>query len=349
MAADGGHADRGVAPSPGGAGLATKLEAEPYRFDFFQAVSLLERSRPHASPVGEGVHPEHEAVRFTADPGLEFPASDVSAVLPPTQDGDPYTMRVPFLALAGVQGPLPRVYTERMLGNKARNTPLRAFLDIFHHRLASIFYRARKKRRIPLEGRTPEESIAAPMLRSIAGLGTPGLANRMAVPDRAMLRYASVVALRPRSALGLQAMLTSYFGVRVRVDQFVGRWRALEPEDRTTIGAYRGTSNVLGSNAVLGTHVWDQSGAVKVVVGPLTARQYRDFLPTGSALQPFKDMVQLYCGPELDVEIDLVLHTREDARSKLERQGPPALGWTSWLPTPGRVRTPGARLFSGAR
>lgn len=356
MAADGGHADSGVAVAPEAPpeltpehvkhGTIAELEKHPYRFDFFQAVSVLERLRPHATPVGEGVHPQHEAVRFSADPGLEFPASDVAAITAPAGDDEPWEMKVPFIALAGVQGPLPRALTERMLASKKTTGPMRAFLDIFHHRLASIFYRARKKRRVALDGRAPDQSVVAPMLKSIAGLGLDSLGNRLSMADRSLLRYASLLNMRPRSAAGLQALLSSYFGVRVRVEQFVGRWRTIEPEDRTRLDR-RENSNVLGQSAVLGTQVWDQTGAIRLVVGPLSAQKYRDMLPTGTALQPFKDLVKLYCGPELDVEISLILALSEPARSELNAA--PALGWTSWLGNAGRGRTPGATLRVNAK
>ena len=321
MATNGGDPDRSVAE---------RLAAEPYRFDFFQAVSLLERMRPDATPVGEGVHPQREAVHFAADPDLAFPSSEIAGIEPPPAPSGAWTMRVPFMALAGVQGPLPRVYAERMLGARSRTGAVRAFLDIFHHRLVSIFYRARRSRRLGMDGRPPDKSIAAPMLRALVGLGTEGLTERLAVPDRAILRCAGVFALRPRSVAGLRAIVAHYFGVPARIEQFVGRWREIEPEDTTRLGARFG-SNVLGESAVLGTRVWDQTAAIRIVLGPLSGAQYRDLLPNGSALTPLGDLVRLYVGPELDVEFQLVLRAADTPSARLDRSEDAALGWTSWL------------------
>src|SRR5262249_45210278 len=142
MAAGDGNADRSVAG---------RLASEPYRFDFFQAVSLLERMRPEATSVAEGVNPDREAVLFEAEPSLEFPASETVEVGRPAKPGLATRMRVAFMSLAGVQGPLPRAYVERMLGTKSRTAPLKAFLNVFHHRLVSIFYRARRKRRLAMD------------------------------------------------------------------------------------------------------------------------------------------------------------------------------------------------------
>jgi type VI secretion system protein ImpH len=328
MAADRRHPDRSVA---------ARLEAEPYGFDFFQAVSLLERMRPGAPSVGEGVDAEREAVRFEAPPSLAFPASDILSVTPASTPDQPTTMRVAFMALAGVQGPLPRTFTERLLGARARAGAARAFLDIFHHRLISLFYRARRKRRVGLDGGRPEASPLAPMLRAVAGLGTDGLAGRMAVPDGAALRYAAVLAQRPRSAAGLERMLSTYFRVPVRVRQFVGCWRTLEPEDTTRLGDGR---NPLGAGATLGQRVWDQTGRIRLVIGPLTYAEYRDFLPTGTAMRPLREMARLYLGSATDVDCRLVLRAAETPDARLAGgadavPGEPRLGWTSWLPTVG--------------
>jgi type VI secretion system protein ImpH len=330
MAADRGHADRSVA---------ARLAAAPYQFDFFQAVSLLERMREGEVSVGEGMHPSRECVSFSAEPSLTFPASEIAALEEPEGPDQPWRMRVAFMTLAGVQGPLPRAYTERMLGSKSRTSGIRAFLDMFHHRLLSVFYRARRTRRITLDAAHPEDSIVAPMMRALTGIATDGLANRLAVPDRALLRYAGLLALRPRSAGGLRALVASYFNVPVRVHQFVGRWRTLEDGDTTRLGG-RSHTSTLGEGAVLGTRVWDQSAAVRITLGPLTAAQYQDFLPTGRGLQPLRDLAAFYVGPTVDVEIQLVLRASETPAARLDAPTPPTLGWTSWLPQDGRTEHP---------
>lgn len=325
--------------------VAARLAAEPYQFDFFQAVSLLERMRPEATSVGESVNAEREAVRFEAEPSLDFPASEIVSIAQPAKKTAPSLMRVAFFTLAGVQGPLPRVYIERMLGARSKSGPLKAFLNIFHHRLVSLFYRARRRRRLALDGRPPEQSIAAPMLRAIAGLDNDAFAGRLKVPEGATLRYAAMLAQRPRSAIGLERVLTSYFGIAIRVRQFIGRWRTLEPEDATSLGK---SANVLGESAVLGDRAWDQSGRVRLVIGPLTLKHYMDFLPGGTAMPALQDLARLYLGPSLEIECQLVLRAGEVPPAWLSRAAETRLGLTSWLDTPGARTRHGLVTLSGA-
>ena len=72
-----------------GAGVGELLFREPYRFDFYQAVRLLERTlrerarqdprwRRHA--VGGDRPPDEEVVRFRVLPSLNFPPGDKSGM-----------------------------------------------------------------------------------------------------------------------------------------------------------------------------------------------------------------------------------------------------------------------------
>src|SRR5690606_35714064 len=123
------------------AALIRRLLREPHRFDFFQAVRLLEFMQPGREPVGGGRAAGREAVRFRSAHSLAFPASDVVEINPPRAEGDVPEMTVSFIGLAGANGPLPRPFAELVVERIARkDRGLRDFLDIFHHRLISLFY-----------------------------------------------------------------------------------------------------------------------------------------------------------------------------------------------------------------
>ena len=51
-----------------GSEVGEKLLREPFAFDFFQAVRLLERLLPERTSVGQFAHPETEVARFGAAP-----------------------------------------------------------------------------------------------------------------------------------------------------------------------------------------------------------------------------------------------------------------------------------------
>ncbi len=59
--------------------LATELVDEGWRFNFFQAVRLLQLMEPDSTPVGTGDDPEAESVRFSSRVSLSFPPGDLHA------------------------------------------------------------------------------------------------------------------------------------------------------------------------------------------------------------------------------------------------------------------------------
>jgi type VI secretion system protein ImpH len=315
------------------------LYEEPYGFDFFQAVRLLELASPDSSPVGEGAEPAREAVRFRSGVGLDFPASDVSEVRRPEAEGAASRMTVNFMGLAGATGPLNTPSTELIIerawhGDEAP----RDFLDIFNHRLVSLLYRTRKLHRVALDNAAPGRDRAASYLYSMAGLGTASLRGRMQVKDRALLFYAGLLGQQPRSMAGLEAILSHYFGVRAVGHPFKGRWQALEESQWTRIGE-SGQNMRLGVDAVAGTRVWDEEGAFEIELGPLTREQFEDFLPTGWAFRPLCDLVRFYVGDELDFSFRLRLAASEVPPASLPKRGGEGaggvrLGWSAWLDPP---------------
>jgi type VI secretion system protein ImpH len=129
--------------------LGHELLEDANSFEFFQAVSLLQRLRANMRPVGHFSSPENEVVRFRINQRLGFPASQIQKL---EVKGDaPAEMMVNFMGLTGPLGILPYTYSELILERaRAKDYSLAAFLDIFNHRAISLFYRAWQKSRFPV-------------------------------------------------------------------------------------------------------------------------------------------------------------------------------------------------------
>lgn len=312
--------------------LTNWLYAEGFRFDFYQAVKILETMRPNSEPLGEGTEPEQEAVRFMSRVNMGFPATNIDEIYKPKQEDDLPIMVVNFMGLAGHFGPLPLPYTELVLDRiRHKDTSLRDFLDIFNHRLISLMYRARKKIRIGFEQQAPEKTNFAGYLFSLMGLGTKGLKNRLKVEDRAILRYAGLFAQKPHSISGLQAILMDHFKMNIRMQSFVGQWFKLDKNQLTEIGEI-GQNQILGQSAVLGNRVWDQQSKFQIHIGPLTMARFREFLPIGTKFAEILSLTEFYAGHEFDYEIVLTLNAEDIPVTRLSGDiGITRLGWNSWL------------------
>ncbi|WP_345772090.1 type VI secretion system baseplate subunit TssG [Azospirillum formosense] len=326
--------------------LIDRLEAEPWGFDLLQAIALLERAAPGLAPLGTGIDPEQEAVRIEHDPSFVFPASDVVEARR-TEDGRG-VVRSPVLGVAGINGPLPYVATELLVERAARrDTAGSAFYDIFNHRLMSIFYRTRQGS-LPLLERDPERTLMARVLRALAGIGTPGLEQRLpGTPDRMLLAFSGILANRRRSSAGLEAILGAVFRVKVRVESFVGRWLPLDEESRTRIGGGFGArNNSLGRTVVLGRRVWDQQSCYAIELTLDSLERFREFLPDGRHHQTLCALARFHTGDGMDFRIVLVLEATKVPPTRLSTKPPEGsrLGWTSWLRAPGRPNLKDGRL-----
>ena len=91
--------------------------AEPWKFDFYQAVKLIEgwvrRNRidfdePEPQPVGSTADPADDAVVFRANVDLSFRPSDIRGIELDPRDSNIPRLEVDFMSLTGARGPMRR-------------------------------------------------------------------------------------------------------------------------------------------------------------------------------------------------------------------------------------------------
>jgi type VI secretion system protein ImpH len=312
--------------------IARALREDSCSFEFFQAVTLLQSLTQGRQPVGMFSNPQDEAVRFSVNNALPFPASQLQSLDIP-EDGQP-TMAVNFMGITGPSGVLPYCYTELLLDRKrAKDQSLADFLDIFHHRALSLFYRAWSKYHFPATYGREGLDVFTYHLLDLVGMGTPGLQERQALPDEALLHYVAHFSQQSRSAAALEQIVEDYFEVPAEIEQFAGAWYALHLDALCVMSDEEGPSQQLGGGAVIGDQVWDQKSRVRIKLGPLDLSQYREFLPDGSAFEPLRALTRTFCNDEFEFELQLILKREQTPRFQIvvgEETGP-RLGWVSWL------------------
>jgi type VI secretion system protein ImpH len=311
-----------------------QLEQEPYCFQFFQAVRLIERLYPERSPVGLFVSPQSEVVQFSSVPTLSFPASEIQDFQ--LGKSGPPNLFVNFMGLSAAVGVLPHAYTEFLLERaKAKDRGPGDFFDIFNHRIISLFYRGWQKYRfyIAFERTGSSDDLISERLLDLVGLGTNSLRGRMEIADEACLYYAGLLSARRPTAQGLKQLIEDYFEVPVSVDQFTGTWRRLPPQNRSFLRDTGAFCEQLGLGTIVGDEAFDYHGAVTLRIGPLSFDRYREFLPGARGNQELRAWLRLYTNREFDYVIQLVLERDEVPRMKLGEAGEGAsrLGLVSWV------------------
>ncbi|MBL8896677.1 MAG: type VI secretion system baseplate subunit TssG [Planctomycetes bacterium] len=326
MAAAHGHA------SPA---LIEELFAHPEAFDFFQAVRVLEHhgARQGRSAVGGEHLPERESVRFRVRAGLAFATSEVQGLSVPDEARAP-ELWVSFFGYIGPAGVLPQHYTELAIARlQQRDATLRDFLDVFHHRMIALFHRAWSRSRLApsyerqrLEGKGEDAFSCA--LASLVGIGLPSLSGRRALDDAFLLYASGQFSSSRRTALGLAQVIADLCAVPAAVEELVGRWLEIPPEERTLLGP-RDARSLLGGGATLGARVWDVQRSVRLVLGPLSRRDFEHLRPGGAGHPALASAIDAYLGAERSCDLRFVLAERESPG--IELNGRSRLGANAWL------------------
>lgn len=330
--------------------LRQRLLNEGWAFEFFQAVHLLERLTGQGPEVGCSGPCAEEVVRLRPNQEMAFPAGDVQGIelLPPNGGGRAvWRVTQNFLGLYGANSPLPSYVPEMIAQAYSDPDPLREFLDIFNNRLAALYYRA-WKRNHPAASMDPTDPdrLTTSLCAFIGQEPMSGQDDWVVAPQR-LVRYLALLSGQNRTAAGLEALVSDYFGIEgVRVESFHPRRVRLRGYQLTRLGA-DGLNNRLGQTTVLGQWMRDVGGQFHLSLGPLSQRAFDRLQPGRPAFQELVFLVHFYCRRQLDFSLELILR-REDVRPlRLSAREPRnTLGRDSWLGAPARAQASSLLDFS---
>jgi type VI secretion system protein ImpH len=306
-----------------------RLKIDTWQYDYFAVMRRLEALAYPLPRWGQAVLPSAESVRIGQEPSLAFAPASFSRLEDATAHS-PARLRQQFIGYIGPNGPLP-VHLSDFIQERAlnRNDPTwLSFLDGFTHRFALHFYRAWAQSRPASSLDRPQEDGFRRYVGALVGIGTDKRQSRDAIHDDARLHFSGWLVRQARSKDSVDAVLAEYFGVPVKLEQWVGHWIQLSTGDVTRLGQ-GGMSRKLGQGAVMGTQVWDRQHRVRIHLGPLSFAQYQMFLPGGSARGLLQNWMQQLLGHEYEWDAQLTLRDKEVPSTRMGAAS--RLGWTSWL------------------
>ncbi|AUX24143.1 hypothetical protein SOCEGT47_046790 [Sorangium cellulosum] len=302
------------------------------RSSYYRLIYLLERLFPAAPPVGQLGPVQDERIRLRGDPSLIFASSDVSELALVKYPDAVQRARVSttFLGLYGSVSPLPAYFIEEIALSDYQGgpQPIRDLLDVLHHRLLSLLYRAWTKYRLPV---TYRMQGADPFTRRMfCAVGLDGFREYGTPLDRFFfLRYAPILASKSRSARSLETVLSEMLGnIGVRIEQFVGHWTLIEKPFRNKLGVM---NNQLGESLTLGRYVFDGSGRYTIVVGPVGYDEYLSFLPGGERQALVRGVIETFTPGIHDVMLEIHVDTEEAPRFQLGSPRAATLKRTAWI------------------
>lgn len=301
--------------------------------EFLQLVRLLERAEPERPPVGFAPEPNQEVVRFRSRVDFGFPGAAV-AQLDGTEaesgEDAAYVLTSRLLNLFGRFGAMPTVYSERIAQRLSEGDAAgREFLDLFHHRLVTLWVKICKTVQPELQSVPAVETDTMAPLFALSGLGLASLNGSGKDANAPLLGGVGLPSRARIPAADLENLVRFHFDVPCRIKPFVGGWLLLNAEDQARLSAVRGTR--LGCSGALGRRAWDNNSTFSVCLGPLAPDRFADFLPGGSDYAALVRLVRFHAGPDLSFSFSLQGETRQPKGALLSGEGGAALGWTALL------------------
>ena len=303
--------------------LSDKIKAA----DFVAAVRLLECAAPDKPRVGYASRLRDEPVRLSQHVSLAFLGQELET-LEEGSRAHPYRLYCNFLGLLGSNGPMPVHYTEHALQRAAHhNDPtFRDFIDLFNHRMLSLFYRAIAEADPAINLDRGQNSRYSDYVAAVGGNLSVMGNERDSLPDGARFNFAGWLGARTRSPSGMQALVSSYFGLACEIKEFVGDWLPIPQEERLRLGSQQSNCE-LGISTYAGGKVWSISHKFRIKIGPMTWDEYTVFTPGGKRNSELRDLVKSYYGDEFDWDLELELREGEARRLSLDKTQQLGFGW----------------------
>lgn len=321
------------------------LESRVHSFSLFAALRVLEKASAAQPRLGESRKASDDVVRLGQAPHLVFAPSDVASVA--TDAEGRVALEQYGFGLFGPNGALPLHWTELAYERRHQKEDgtIVDFLNVFQHRLVSLFYRAWAQGEPSVNLDRPDSDRFRTYVGALLGTAPETAHNADEVEDYARLSRAGRFALQTRSADGLEAVLGDYFRIPIEVRPYSGEWLDIPRDLHSRLGEQR-----LGMSTTLGASTWQCQHKFEIVLGPLSGSQFENFLPGARGLTELHSLVRFYTNDEWGWQVRLLLQDadipgatlgsagRDDEQGATRSGVQPErnahgnrLGWTSWL------------------
>ena len=297
--------------------------------DFVAAVRQIECAYPEKPRIGDAVRVRDDIVRLSQNLTLGFRGQTLES-LEPSTGNHKYRLHVNFFGLLGPHGPMPLHYSE-YADQRARHhsdPTFQEFLDLFNHRMLSLFYRASVQFDPAVNFDRPDSNAYSEFLGALSGLLSDVTSSRDSISDNAKRQFPGWASSTAKSPDGIAAIVEDYFDLPVSIKEWVGGWLPLPTVSLSRLSC-DAASMQLGRSLYLGRRIWSIKHKFNVVLGPLDWETFSSFKPGGARALSLHDLVRNYLGDEWDWDLQLILKKDDIRHMRLDRSR--ALGFDSWM------------------
>ncbi|MGF1742452.1 type VI secretion system baseplate subunit TssG [Vibrio profundum] len=308
--------------------IVKRLHKQPSHFSHIQAVRLLRWQ--YCEEGGDKKRFLQDKLRVRPELSLSFQATELSAL---EQEGDKYQLTATFMGLYGAASPLPTFYTEELF-EEARydSSESRDFLDIVNQVFFDQYFRAWSKYRLLPQVVEEKNSQVIQRLLCLAGVGEASLdaaaGGDSSLQEYELVRYAGILSQFPRSAQGLEMMVSDAIGAEVYVEELVGKWQSIPCDQQSMLGV---NSLCLGEDTYLGTEILDHSGGCTLHVHAHEPEVFLELLPGGGLFNKLQRLVKHYLVEPIDIDMKILPAAKLMAPSVLGQSVGTLLGFDASL------------------
>lgn len=309
--------------------VARKLRQGINEPDFFEMVRRFEKADVKRPRVGYATLPEQENLRFGQAPYLNFPSTSIAEI---RSGNDKYAALVMtyFFGLLGVNGPMPLEFTNFVFQQSHNNydQTWRRFLDIIHHRLTTLFYRAWAMNEQAVSYDRPKDDMITNIISSLAGI-MPDTDVYKITTKMAGANFANFFGCTIKNKYALEAILRSLLKCKLNITDHVIGYYDIPHNELAKLG--KKSTAVLGQNMQLGRYYMSATREFCVDIGPISFKNCEKWMPGAEGFDVLNDIITTYLSKPMDYKFNFILKGSELPKLILGNKKSMRLGRNCWL------------------
>lgn len=277
-----------------------KVFAQPTAFEFVQATRLL-RHIPFQS--SKKIQHWADQFNFSTSLNLKFPLAEIESL---TIKNNRVQLTSLVFGLSGIQGNLPYLYTTKIrLASKQQRQEIRQFLGLFNHKLSSQYVDASLNYNLAIRYEVEKDNLYLNILHALNGYLRHQQYDFDNIVDDYFAEFSGLMQGQNNSTHALKTMLSCIFKQHVNINEFILEKFKLAKHQQSQLQV--GQSSQLGVNSFCGEYIQQIDGKIEIEIGPLSYKEYLDFLPQGKQSKKLKSLLQTWCTPTLLIDVRLIL------------------------------------------
>lgn len=272
------------------------LAAQPERYEFVQAMRLLEKMQATRS------QPMQLELKAEA-----MPTGNPQEIQYFSLKGNKAKIRLAKQALSGVKGVIPNYIYEELLGAlHNEDHSLKDFLDVFNQRHFEITYRAHVQKWLLVESEQNPKKTA--LLNHFAALSEK---------NSKYLQYTLLLNQQSRSLTTLKKILNDFFPYSVTVECKTHERRLLPTDSLTRLGTTSDSNSRLGQGFLLGKTCLAHFNNLHIFVTPKNQLEFDQIQHDSKLAEAMLSLSQHYLRDSTPVSIYLNVKRSYLARPRL--------------------------------